>query len=895
MIKVQDWVATIPDGDKHVAYVGEGMSETREFLLCGEGWEAYRNWSFHLDMAFDPESITTRESRQVVQTHTNSSQMKEEAAVNTEESVTKESYTVENEEVLDYNLTDIASLEKHVAEDGIHLIWTVLRQHTVLPGRLWATLRAVDGTAQMVKKSAIMVFEVDAAICAVPAARPAISEMEQIEARVALAADTASDCADRAEAAMAQSLETVSACQTHAEEAKKAKEWALEHAMKAEDVYNYSTLQVSAAAEHKWAALEAAEQAQACVAQAQEAAALAENHCGQASNSANTAVEAGSAADKAAASAAVSAQGASLAVSKCAQYMEQCARYADGATGMAAYHRFNVRDYGAVGDGVTNDQPAIWAAWEDAKALILQGIPCELYVPAGTYGILQGGFGFRLPRGYGGLRITGAGRETTTIKYLANWQMVNVYGSAIDVFDIRTNDKNEAEAGVWGDTDTYIHDVSVSGFTFYDPDPIGHATTSEETHGVAICYCKRASVTECQFMGMGDESIDIYSCCDAIVMNNRFEGCPGAGRWGGNISIGDGSDGVVVMGNTINGSVDGKDNVGITVEGAYSTIQNVVIANNVIRNIHGAGMSFGAGHEGSRLYNILITDNVVQGCDSGVTGGSNYPKECVSIVNNHFLDCVSTISGYGFGIKLLGGHKNLMIRGNVIRNTSANGIYLNGEHAINGVSVGNTVLMESNTLENIGQEAMVFNCGEYTVRDCIVNGTGLVSCAYNSAIHSYKSTITELSVYRCRLTGIRHTHAISDPNEVEDTYIELVSAEGSRFEGRSAFGGSKLKRVVNCNIGGYVNVYKDNAVVQGNTIVADSTGNSNIAAVNVYGKYTLVSGCNLRAPWGAPSIREAVLGTTYNPNYNLFANNVVNRSITTIGTQSMTTNNLVTA
>lgn len=199
MIRVQDWIASIPDEEKHIAYVGEGMSETREFWLCGDGWEKYKEWSFHLDMAFDPESITTRDSRQVVQTRLNRAQMKETLNVTVDETVTKETYVVKDEKVLDYYLTDIAPLTKTVEEEGIRLSWTVLRQHTVLPGKLWTTLRAVDSTANMVKKSAIMVFEVDAAVCAVPAARPAISEMEQIEARAAAAADTAHLCANRVE------------------------------------------------------------------------------------------------------------------------------------------------------------------------------------------------------------------------------------------------------------------------------------------------------------------------------------------------------------------------------------------------------------------------------------------------------------------------------------------------------------------------------------------------------------------------------------------------------------------------------------------------------------------------------------------------------------------------
>ena len=41
MIKVQDWIASIPDEDKHIAYVDEGMSTQQEFLLCGKDWQKY--------------------------------------------------------------------------------------------------------------------------------------------------------------------------------------------------------------------------------------------------------------------------------------------------------------------------------------------------------------------------------------------------------------------------------------------------------------------------------------------------------------------------------------------------------------------------------------------------------------------------------------------------------------------------------------------------------------------------------------------------------------------------------------------------------------------------------------------------------------------------------------
>lgn len=317
MIKIQDWIASIPDEDKHVAYVGEGMSESRTFLLCGDGWENYQEWSFHLDMAFDPESITTRDSRQVVQTRVNSTQMKETASVTTDEVTTKETYTVHDEQVLDYYLTDVASLRKTVEENGIRLEWTVLRQHTALPGKLWATLRAVNEAGDKIKKSAIMVFEVDAAICAVPAARPPISEMEQIEARVAAAADTAVHCADRAEGAQRSALNSMYACTEAVTQIEDHRQAAAGYAEEA--LYSAVTAATSmnAADQHADAAAASAANAdQKATAAAESAAAAAEN----ATVAANSAAEAEDA-----------SQSARAVLERCSRYSVQCEGYADKA------------------------------------------------------------------------------------------------------------------------------------------------------------------------------------------------------------------------------------------------------------------------------------------------------------------------------------------------------------------------------------------------------------------------------------------------------------------------------------------------------------------------------------------------------------------------------------
>ena len=885
MIKVQDWVASIPDGDKHVAYVGEGMSETREFWLCGEGWEAYRNWSFHLDMAFDPESITTRESRQVVQTHSHSSQMKEEAAVNTEESVTKETYTVENEEVLNYNLTDIASLEKHVKEDGVYLTWTVLRQHTVLPGKLWATLRAVDGTAQMVKKSAIMVFEVDAAISAVPAARPSISEMEQIEARVALAADNATYAADRAEGALSQALDNMYVCQLYAEESKSAKESALAHALVAEGMVDTAIHQAATAEEHKWAALSAADRAQQQVTKAEEQVAKAKVHCGQASDFADAAAQANESAMRAAASASLSAEGVANAAKKCSQYVEQCAGYVESAEKAlemvenTAYRRINVRDMGAVGDGVTDDRAAIFAAFDKAKTML----PCEVYFPAGTYGISNGMY-IKMPLGSGGLSVRGAGRDITTIQYLDSFPDSGQvwYALAIKPETIPANE------------DEYLHDISVTGLTIHDPDPCAKAWNlakgdpgQEETHGFGLDFIKRCSVTDCQVITAGDESINIYACHDAVVMNNHLIGCPGAGPGGGAIAICDGSVGVVVSNNTINGSapdevlengtVIEKHNTGIEIESMGVPVRDVVIANNTVLNIQGTGIGMYAGSAGCGVYNVNIADNLIVGCNNGIDDSGFYPKDDILISGNTIADCRKLHGDNGHGIYLYGGgNTDIVVRGNTIRNTEVCGMYLSSDDK--------EIVIEGNTITNMGAEAMYIDGGA-TIRDCTIRNTGMGDSKGNAAITPYGGAT--IRVYGCRLTGVRQAKGIDGAIEVEDTTIEMVDADGNPVTDAAVLGSSAPKRLVNCQLAGYIPISKANTLVQGVTLNCSQQFQP---AFRVAANGVIITGCHITHTKKVECIKEN--GAV---NHNLFANNVVNSAITTVGAQTVSANNVNTS
>lgn len=571
---------------------------------------------------------------------------------------------------------------------------------------------------------------------------------------------------------------------------------------------------------------------------------------------------------------------------------EQSGSGGGGVPAATEYNRINVRDYGAVGDGVTNDQPAIWDAWLAAKELLLQDIPCELYFPAGTYGILEGGMTFALPSGKGGLRITGAGRETTIIKYLDDWYPHTKYGGymwyAIHVC---------SENGVDGDPSTYIHDVNVSGLTVYDPDPCAHAwhpdkgdSAKEETHGVTIGHCQRVSVTDCGFVTVGDEVVDIQSCSDAIVMNNHCVGCPGAGTSGGAITIGDGSDGVVVISNTVNGSapdevlengsVITKANFGIAVESLYAPVRNVVISNNVVSNIHGNGINIAAVNNGAGLYNIHVAYNATCSCDTGIADSGIKLKENVVIESNTFSDCST-----GRGINLSGGYPNLIIRNNTIRNTRSHGMYIDGSAA------PNTVLLEGNTFENVGELAgfLAGSGCEYDIRDCIIKNTGVVSATGRAAIYNYIGTAT-VRVYGCRFTGVRQERATEYVNEIENTCIEMVDTDGNRITNRPAIAGNTLQRLVNCRFDGYFSISQDNAIVQGN-IITNGEGWMHALTINANG--VIVSGNQITQTDKSKS--KLPVAENSGKNYNLFMGNVCNAAITTVGAQSVAVNNIDTS
>lgn len=274
MITVRDWIATIPDTDKHVAYVGEEASVTRTFLLTGGDWQTYRDWTFYLDMAFDLSSVTTRASRQVVDTKEDTTENVSESQVKTAVSGKKETYTVESVTVDAPARTDVAYLSKQETEEGLQLTWKVLAQQTRLPGKLTATLRAL-GPLDQVKKSALMVFEVDPAVTAEPAAAVDRSTFEMMMDEMSSFCEIGYDQVQQTSADAQRSAQAALSAEQSAAGAEEQTLLSREQAQEAQRCAALAREEADTAESHAADARQAAQTAETCAQQSQQAASSA--------------------------------------------------------------------------------------------------------------------------------------------------------------------------------------------------------------------------------------------------------------------------------------------------------------------------------------------------------------------------------------------------------------------------------------------------------------------------------------------------------------------------------------------------------------------------------------------------------------------------------------------
>ena len=424
----------------------------------------------------------------------------------------------------------------------------------------------------------------------------------------------------------------------------------------------------------------------------------------------------------------------------------------------------NVKDFGAVGDGVTNDRAAIMSAFDYAVSnYASESIPVTVYFPEGEYGLLNGGMYIKMPYGSGNLTVKGDGADKSTIVYLEEWDN----GGSWVALRLQLAEDPTSE-------EDYLHDITIQDLGVYDTDPVNHAwhvdkgdPGTEETHGFNIQHCVRATIKNCKVSNVGDEAIDMSHCIDSAMIDNVVEGSPGAGGAGGAISVGDGSRNVLISNNIVTGSIASKTNWAIAVEALLEHVEQIAITNNTLIGVNGYGINIGA--PAGSIADVLVQDNTITDCrDGGIRlMGSGQMMDVVLTGN-----CISNTT---IGVYLEGSNEDQTVIDNCFMDTLSDcGVKINSPSS-------NDTIIKNTTICN-AQNRAVYNAGTNTKIDSVlIDGVGLAGGVTAGAITQYVpsgattscSEVTDAVILNCQ--NKRGTQGVQ---KVVNTLIEQSETSG---------------------------------------------------------------------------------------------------------------------
>ncbi len=474
----------------------------------------------------------------------------------------------------------------------------------------------------------------------------------------------------------------------------------------------------------------------------------------------------------------------------------------------------NVKKFGAVGDGKSDDELAILTAFKFAA----NNLPATVYFPEGEYGLLEGGMYIALPPGSERLTVRGDGADKSTIVYLDEWK---TSGSWVA---IRIMPKN-----VPATEDEYLKNITIKDLGVLDTNPVGHAHTleehgqKEETHGFDIQYTINATIKNCKVKNVGDEAIDMVYCKNSLIENNVVEGSPGAGGSGGAISVGDGCDNVTIRYNTIEGTIEGKTNFGIAVEALTTPVKNIYIYDNSVKNVHGNGFNIGAPN--GTISNLKISNNTIIGCDTGIKLSGKGAKDTVLFEKNRIGDVTSGIVVEGSN------NTNIVINNTVISKALEKGIE---------IRASKSAVVKNATLNNMGGYAL-WNAGtESLFENIAINDSGLVYKDVPSVLQYAKGGSCILK--NVTMQNIKNKVGISGVSQVIDTTVYMEEITGYY----AVVGASQIS---NCSVNRNIIGLKENGVIDGLTLTATESMGST-PAIYLVNPGCTVKNCKITMPSG---------------------------------------------
>jgi parallel beta-helix repeat protein len=403
-----------------------------------------------------------------------------------------------------------------------------------------------------------------------------------------------------------------------------------------------------------------------------------------------------------------------------------------------ARRSFSVKNYGAKGDGTTDDTLSIQAAITAAQ--VNGG---EIFVPTGKY-FLSSGLMISSTKGVW-LRGNGFSSQLffENAKGIATGLAVSS-ASNVEISDLRVTgaDISTLSRGIYisSSSNVRVHNVWQSGATFI---PVVGPLA-----GIGTTTSLDISVTECDVSGNGyDVGPDVFNSGYDIVQysgaaarvhfrNNRVHDSKAAFS----IAIIDANDSDIV-GNYVDqnnklGTNHGGSGYGLLAYGGRGIISNIQISLNTVKNTAGDGIYLAAVDTATVKANVLdkvaqqqtivslpVAGIALNGVNHGaVTGGSVIAsnKAGIEVSNGTFntITGVTIKSPVADGIKL-NGSSDITVGGNTIENAGGQGIY-----APVGGSVRKAKILYNVIKSAVGQGIYLDLAGDSTIANNTIDSPG---------------------------------------------------------------------------------------------------------------------------------------------------------------------------